>query len=241
MRRKDGDCYSSETRKCSMVKFFNPKYSQAPLMSSCTDKGSIQPLFIIILLITCISGMGIWGVFRHWRFLVELQFRLNQCVGSHALALKDSLNSIESQNQKIIEIRAAISSARAIPHLLAPLELAASSAALDQEITLARWGEKQIQWLASRGCDRKRDFAVPLPSLLYQRYPPDELGIQPLHWVGLGTPEFYLQISHSPRHAAAKVSKKNEITKYIPIQSTFPHHWQAQWSPPFSNTRTSFY
>lgn len=170
------------------------------------ERGSLQVLLALFLVVLFIGGMGVLGLFRLWRFQVETQFRLNQCVGIAAHSLRDTLNSLVSLNGKIRRLRAAIA---AIgwwePWLRPPLEAALEVVVVRQDFLKVKWNLQRQKWSLTNGCGNRRDHALPLPELHYVRDPPDDLGPQPLHWEGEPPGILRIAISHQARAAVAEL------------------------------------
>ncbi len=168
-------------------------------------EGSLQIPLLLILFTIVIAGCGIWGFLRHWRFMVETQLRLNQCVGRAAHDFRDTLNSLFLLNQKILELRASIEAAKLYPPLIPPLEAGLIVVVSKQDWIQVQWKAKSLKWFLSQGCGQRGDHALPLPGLEFTRDPPDSIGPKALRWSGQMPKSFHLQIRHFPRVAAAKV------------------------------------
>ncbi len=167
-------------------------------------------------------GFGVLGFLRNWRKLVETQLRLNQCVGEVALELRETLNLLGDSNQKINSLRLAIPAARIQPYLLTSLEVALAQIVASQEVLLFRWEIQKRKWFSLQGCGYPGDWAIPLPELSLRRNPPDSIGSQPLQWLGEEPSEFYLQIVHRSRGAAAQVERGSLDKKN--------KKWSATWT-----------
>lgn len=210
-----------------------------PPISLHDSKGSLQlPLALALIAITA-GAMGSCRLLHRWRALVELQLRLDRCVGQAALELKDTLEKITSTNQKIRVLRASILASGGVPGAIPPLQAALISAAQYQDTKRTSWEMQRVLWLSRQKCGNPLDIPIPLPALQWTRDPPDAVGPQPLRWNGLPPELFHLEIGHSPRHAAAHLYPKGE---YI----DFSTHWHAEWAAPRLNplnrrTRTSFH
>ena len=217
-------CGSSKTGVCSMVK--------GTPNSRLGMGGSLQVPLLMAILVVTLSGFGVWGYLRHWRFLVQTQLRLDQCIGKAALEFKDKLNTLIQLNGQMVALRAAVAVAEVSePAAVPPLKLALGILVHQQDGMIALWRLKKLQWLTSRGCGRS-DFPLPLPDFEYLRGPPDSLGPQVLSWRGEMPSSFHFQINHSPRAAAARVRRSsNEESVEAFIVSG---HWNAVWSAPRS-------
>jgi hypothetical protein len=63
---------------------------------------------MVAVVLLGVSGLGLLGLLRHWRFLVEDQLRLNQRVGSCVLDLQKKIEQVEFLNATIRKLRVAI-------------------------------------------------------------------------------------------------------------------------------------
>jgi hypothetical protein len=199
-------------------------------------------LLLAVFLIT-FSGFRIWGFLRNWRFLVETQLRLDRCVGEVAQGFRDSLNSLEASNRRIIQLRIAIQVAELEPWLIPPLQVILIAQAAQQDLIQARWEFRRVHWLVLNGCGKARDRAQPLPALKFIRNAPDSIGPQSLTWEGIMPENFEFQVSHRPRHAAAKVEggqgEKVSVNLGSP-ESQSKTKWRANWSVPHKLSWASF-
>ena len=187
--------------------------------------GSVHLLFCSLTILLLISSFGTWGVCRACRKLVELQFRLDRCVGERAQDFRNQLNFVESSNQKITGLRMLISVAQGEPWLIPPLQAAVGMLVASQERALLRWKGVCIGWLAHTACLNRNDRVTPLPGLDFYRPPPDQLGLQPLKWRGEQMPRsFQFKVLHRPRESRATVRKDDEI---VPLQTL--QKWKAFW------------
>ena len=188
------------------------------------DEGALSVLLLLLLLATTFLGTGSWGLMRHWRHLMELQLRLDRCVGHTALELKRVLGRIETSNRRLRLWRAAQAAtilAAAPPGQLRGLmglEVAR------QDLERLGWQARQIRWITSRGCDGLSDLPIPLPTMEWVRPPPDVLGPQPLVWERSEGVRLKLELAHVPRAAAALVQRDGGG-----IKGGF---WKAAWSAP---------
>jgi hypothetical protein len=198
----------------------------------CQSGYLLVPL-VLALMMTALSGLGVWGLLRHWRFAVETQLRINRCLGEVAREFRDVLHSLESANQRIVALRASIVAASVQPWLIPSLEAALSLEVAGQDLIQMKWTARSLKWLVIQGCGHRGDVAMPLPQLKYNRPPPDGVGFQPLEWRGKMPDEFALQLQHSPRYAAAVV-KENQ-NGVVSGKSS----WIAVWSVPKKVSWTS--
>ena len=164
--------------------------------------------FMIWTLLCGSAQLGITAFQYEWRKIVRLQLRLDQRVGETALELRDLMNQIEKLNQTITQIRTTLATHSVLGLPLQPALLISLQTQVKlQDLLLLKWKAKQIQ------------FPGILPKLLWIRPPPDILGPQSLKWKG-GEQPLVIQLNHSPRKAAATVSRKDLYA------------WQARWTIP---------
>ena len=204
-------------------------------------EGVLHAPLLMTTLLLCMGGFGTWGFLRSWRASMETQLRLNRCIGSQILKLRDTLNTLESLNHRMTEIRAAIAAASLTPAsapLSSTLRGALQLAAFQQDFIHTQWKVQQGKWQLFSTCGERRDYADPLPSLTYQRLPPDTLGPQPLTWPGKMPESFCSQVYHRPRYSAActKNSLESSLGNSLEgekIQNDFKNKkWTAHWAPP---------
>jgi len=196
------------------------------------QQGAIQVPMVLITLVLVLGSLGVFGVLREWRKLVEIQLRLDRCVSKTALSLKTRLDSLEKSNLRMKVIRASLAASTVLPPAKPPLQAALTAEFLWQESQRALWVKTQMTWMAEQGCDFKRDLPLPIPTLPWLRDPPDSIGPQPLRWPVGTEKRFYLQLSHSPRHAAAILDEGKLHEK---------NGWFARWTYPGQLVlRTSF-
>ncbi|MFZ9594917.1 MAG: hypothetical protein ACO3A2_02445 [Bdellovibrionia bacterium] len=213
------------------------------------SRGALHfPLLAVFMLLT-LGGLGTLGFLRHWRFLVETQFRMDRCVGQAAQSLRDSLNTLESANREIGWIRKALVLAQANPELIPPLQVALQAEVVRQEVILGAWSLRKLRWSLPLSCGSILDRAWPLPDLNFHRPPADLIGLQALKWSGAMPQAFELKMTHSPRRAQATVEKgggardlgqKTEGGPII-VNSQATGLWQAHWGSARSQSRSDFY
>lgn len=200
------------------------------------DRGSLALPCSALILLVCLGGFGTWGLMRHWRQLMELQLRLDRCVGEKALLLRSLAGKADRSNQRLRWERR-----------IAPTEAvlgrdggAAAKAVILAEFALqeslaAAWKAIQVQWIAHGGCGSPGDRPLPLPGLDWRRPSPDEWGPQPFEWT---RSEFRISVYHWPRAAAAKIipedSARGKGDRFGKARL-----WKAAWSRPgWSTGRT---
>jgi hypothetical protein len=191
---------------------------------------------LIALLALSLAAFGTWGVMRRWRLLAETQLRLDRCMAPVALQLRDTLTMIESANKQIRYLRDSIFAAEETgqAEFIPPLEVALDVEVARQEVGRARWLVKEGTWLVRQGCGGG-DRAPALPTLGYRRGIPDSAGPQELEWYGQPR-EFRIQLNHSPRAAAAVISRSSERDQEAESHGLFASDasWSARWSAPES-------
>lgn len=192
-------------------------------------RGSLSLPCSALLLVICLAGFGTWSLMRRWRMLMELQLRLDRCVGEAALRFKSLAEKADRSNTRMRwERRTAPAEAA-----LARDGGAALKALILAEFTLqegleASWEGVRLQWLARGGCGASGDRPLPLPGMEWRRDAPDEWGPQPFEWSRL---EFRISVFHPPRAAAAWVGKAgNRDGKGV--SSNEKDAWSALWAKP---------
>lgn len=198
-------------------------------LESMEHRGSISLPCAALVLIICLGAFGTWGLLRRWRGLMELQLRLDRCVGAKALQLRTVIRQADASNERMRWERR-----------IAPAEAvaardggAAAKAAILAEFTLQEgfataWKATQIQWLARDGCGASGDRALPLPGLEWSRKPADEWGPQPFEW---SRSEFRISAFHSPRAAGARV-RHFEARGEGDVTHGKTDGWRALWARP---------
>jgi hypothetical protein len=194
-------------------------------MVKLNEKGILHIPLGIAFVCLLIFSIGAWGVLRNWRQNAETQLRLDECAGKKTVELRDTLNSIESANQRIKTLRASVGLGTLLPPAAEAAQAALAVQVGLQEAQRARWMMAQVKWLSSRGCGGSGDIPGPIPSLPLTRDPPDALGPQPLRWTSQPE-EFAVRIAHRPRRAAAKIVKADSDSLGGIVGET----WQARWA-----------
>ena len=192
-----------------------------------TSRGSLHFPMVLVLTVLLVGGLGFWGVLRKWRWNVEIQLRLNRCVGETAQELRDNLEQVDLGNQTIRALRVSVRVAQGtgqielVPPLLEAMQVAVTA----QDLILASWRSRRILWAARGGCGRRGDWAPPLPDLNLSRGIPDLAGPQIVEWSGGNPNEFRIQAHHQPRAAAARVEAKRS-SRFGPVA------WKISWAVP---------
>lgn len=182
--------------------------------------GILTVIFVVALLLISSVGVGIHFYLKRWSALTQTQLRLDRCVGEVSQEFRNHLNEIESRNRWIHRYREALLAGGLIPVNKATLTALIEYEVVRQELILGQWKLKLGKWLITQGCSSFGDRAQPLPALNYFRKPPDMFGPNALEWIGKMPSEFLIQVNHSPRATAARISKgKNE-------------KWKAEWTAP---------
>lgn len=191
-----------------------------------------------VLLILVMTGFGMWGFLRSWRWKVETQLKLDRCIAKTALNLAERQARLRTMNREIDALRLALSAATLTPQAKPALLAALQIEVVRQDLELLRWNAVRAQWLAQRGCGgRPAKAIIPLPSLGWQRSPPDPIGPKGLRWIGR-TPEFHLEISNPPRYSAARVQMKGDDVGIAGTQE-IQVGWTHPKTRPFGAWRTS--
>ncbi len=186
---------------------------------------------ILVLLTLLTGGLGIWSVLRSWRLQVETQLRLNRCVARAASDLRQHLDLLETTNSSIRGLRASVRAAQVslqvelVTPLLGQIEVVAAI----QQADRTRWKVRANVWTL-RGCGAWGDQVAPLPEVELSRGLRDDLGQQPLEWIGEKPSEFWIEAAHRPRSAAARVASR----KSPHLSSLLPVAWFAEWALPRS-------
>jgi hypothetical protein len=107
-----------------------------------------------------------------------------------------------------------------VPALQAALQLEVAR----QEFQRINWMKKQVEWTTS-GCGEKGDLGIPLPSLSWERDPPDVIGEQALD-LDEFPDRFQIEVMHLPRKSAAVVERTSHASL---LQAS---NWHARWAPP---------
>jgi hypothetical protein len=186
-----------------------------------SQEGAVSAIALVIITISFLALAGLLNVRIQWRIRVLEQFRLDRCVERKALLLEEIQNRIQNSNLRMFAERAAALAA-AIPSAgqsLKAVKPILEAERLWQEIQLASWKIEQTQWILNRGCDRRRDLLLPLPSLKWKRPPPDPLGPSALIWEGSPNEKLRIQLWKLPNYSGAEVNEEK-------------HKWQANWGVP---------
>jgi hypothetical protein len=205
------------------------------MLSTKNETGALSLPLLAALMAISLAGMGTWGVMRHWRHVIELQLRLDRCVGEAALDLRQTLGRIEKENLAMEAARAAVAIGTVLaPEAAAALREALEAAVAAQEAEIGRWQIRRGLWIARRGCGEESWLwtrAPALPKMPWHRPPPDVLGPKPLDWTG-GQEPLRIELARAPRASAALVwidpdgrpgklgEWKNELS------------WKAAWTVP---------
>jgi hypothetical protein len=217
-------------------------------------KGVLHVPLALMTLLFVITGLSLWALLHHWKTLTQTQLRLDRCTGEAALDLKSKIQNINSANQQIKQFRIAEVAATINPEAAEAIRVLISIEALRQESIRGEWMMKQVSWATTAGCDDFRDHSSPLPSLRWERDPPDALGQRPLHMEDFPH-SFHFEIKHSPRASAAEVFQggqddssssqvKGQATGLVsglvsnPISGS---SWHARWIAPNRLFGASFY
>ena len=144
------------------------------------ERGAVTVPLMLACIILTLSGLGTWGVLRHWRFVAETQVRLDRCTREAALELKATQQLIERTNAGIHAARLLILVNMPDPPALAAARTALAVLVLRQDAALLAWKGRRVAWLLPTHCGDPGDLRLPLPELDWTRPPPDPVGPQPL-------------------------------------------------------------
>lgn len=184
------------------------------------ERGALQVPLLFALALIVASGTLFWGMFRHWRRLVETQLRIDRCTGEVAQSLESTLETIDSGNRRLEALRASMAASPLLPGSQAPISAAMLAEATRQDMALLRWKALSVAWITRARCGSAADQPAPLPRLEWLRPPPDPLGPRPLVWSsGIQPDQFILRLSHPPRLSGARVWKEKGLSE----------EWNAKW------------
>jgi hypothetical protein len=190
-----------------------------------SEAGSVT--FPLLLLVVVLTGamLACLSIGLLWRRKVKLQLRLDACVEKTALELESIQTQIESANRRM-RIERAAALAAAGPTAGASLRAAKvvlTAEMVYQEVLRAKWRARQALWIAQRGCDRKSDAFLPLPSLEWWRPPEDPVGPSALEWQGSKEGGLAIRLWNGNRFSAARVAVGT---------NTLERKWRARWIAP---------
>lgn len=205
-----------------MEKMRYPNRASLSPASRDAEVGSVTlaSLFLTVVLVGAMIACLSIGVL--WRAKMNLSLRLDRCVEKTALTLESIQSKIEASNTRMQVTRAAAIAA-SIPTAGASVRAAKPvliAEMLFQEALRAKWKAEQITWIARRGCDRKGDAFLPLPSLEWWRPPEDPIGPMPLQWKGSKETGMRIRLWKSNRASAARVAMVRR-------------KWKAEWEAPW--------
>jgi hypothetical protein len=194
------------------------------------EQGVLHVPLAMFTTLAVLTGLGLWGLLHHWKYLTRTQLRLDQCTGETALELKTKLTEISSANDRIKELRIAEAATTLSPEASAGLRALVEAEALRQEELRASWIVRQGTWSLRSGCGSPGDQTAPLPGLSWHRVVPDTLGEKPLRLEELPS-SFHFELKHSPRGSAAEVFRGG----------SHESNWYARWIAPRELFRPSIY
>jgi hypothetical protein len=204
------------------------------------NRGVMHLPLLVFSMFAVLIGLSLWGLLHHWKDLMDTQLRLDHCTGEVALDLKSKIATVESANRQIKIIRGSIevAMATAVPtagataETIPELQAALTAEVARQEFQRLSWIEKRVTWVAS-GCGTKGDLGIPLPSLSWERDPPDTIGEQALN-LDLLPDHYRVEAIHLPRKSAAVIERTKNATL---LQAS---NWRARWAPPRGFLGASF-
>lgn len=172
---------------------------------------------ILIIGIFLMSEALLLGINLKWRKTVQTQIRINDCVATHAHALKDSLETIEAHNRRINVLRKLAIATTLNPAALKSIKIWLNIESQMQNLQLLKWKWTQARWLIKRGCDSKDDIPNPLPSQPWRAQPRDLIGPKPLLWTATGLKEFYILLRSDKRKSGALINQSKQ-------------KWELKWT-----------
>jgi hypothetical protein len=189
------------------------------------NRGSFSLIWMLAVVLLGVSGLGLLGLLRHWRFLVEDQLRLNRRVGACVLLLQKNIQQVEHLNEEIRSLRMAIVAGSLRPELAVLSKMALKAAVLSQEALRMQWERLRLSWIFGSVGDRVSSF----PSFPWVRDAPDGVGEQVFRSTEIRT--FRLGVCHAPRVAAAELYLEKK-------------QWNVRWMATgwmYESARTNFF
>lgn len=206
-----------------------------------SNKGSVHLLFCTLTLVLFSSGIGAWAVFNRWHALVKTQIRLDECVGSQAKALRQTLNLLDDGNKAILGAKVILVPLLSVPGAnvaaIATLRTTMLVAARAQDALKAKWKLSRLRWTSRLGCRKLMDLGSELPSLDgFKRLPPDPSGPGILLWEPREPDAFQIRLKSGSRASSARIArgeiqngqKANPVS--MPTQGPLSlSRWKASW------------
>jgi len=203
-------------------------------------EGALSLVLATVLVLISMTGFGFWGLMRDWRRQVELQLRLNRCVGKTAQVLRDYLNTIAALNSEIERVRSEI---KALEEIGAETSLNANIVTLGQELaqSVLKQEEERVRWeerTGQVGCSRMMIPSLPKiePEVRIHRPPADHVGPQPLVWAGQIPQSFQIQFSHQFRDSMVRNSMATVTGGSLERQFN-TRLWTSFWGQSGTNIR----
>ncbi len=179
------------------------------------------PMALVVMALMFLA-FGVWSGLRTHRLRVETQLRMDRCVKTKAVKLREMLGLIGETNDAISAMRRGM-----IPLSIIGLgevdEMGMQGLVMYQDLLLKAWELEQLLWRVNRGCDRAGDEPFALPTLKLRRDPDDFLGPQTLDWEGDWPEEFYFELRHAQVRSTVRVFQEE-------YDENEPTNWRAQWS-----------
>ncbi len=199
------------------------------------ERGSLGLLCALLILAIMIGGLGTWGLMRRWRHLMELQLRLDRCVGEKTREMRTLLNLADASNRRMRAARLAAGAEAILARdggAVARMEIRAEF--LLQEGLQWKWRLEEAQWLLHKGCGDQEDIPIPLPDMSWEREPEDLWGPGNFEW---SQQEFKIRVVHRPRAAAAVVTRGPDRATTSSRIGGFSgagfNSWKVYWDRPF--------
>jgi hypothetical protein len=184
--------------------------------------GFFHVMLSLVCAITVITGLMLWGLLHQWKNLMDTQLRLDKCTGQLAVDFKHKLETVKEMNYVMIATRASISAAMAsvygeatVPALQAVLTAEYSL----QELQQVEWDAQAVKWLATGGCGKNGDIAIPVLPLNWSRPPPDNIGENAISLDSLPK-QVRIEAYHLPRKSAAILERSDDES------------WSTYWTTP---------
>ncbi len=175
----------------------------------------------LALLFSCIATTGFYllTLMHNFRVHAENQLEMDACIQRVSVELQQTLESIENENKLIDINRLALQAAgNAHPATAAALRATLIAIVIRQDSQLLQWKIKQAKWLV-QACQIRDHLRTPLPSLLWNRNPPDSIGPQKLVWPTDQNKELKIVLLRKKLHSSSVI----ENTKQKPT-------WSARWT-----------
>ena len=160
-------------------------------LGSLDSKGVLHAPMAAVLLVLTMTTLMIFGYFHHWRKLVEVQLKLDNCVADVAQDLRWNLNFIESTNLAMKSVRILIPPSLIVPGTTAVLKDALLALEFAQKGILGVWQVKRNVYRVKCRFFGPSDH---LPDMSWERPLPDVIGQNALTWKEGSSKELEVQL-----------------------------------------------